>query len=393
MLSQEKVLSLVGRIYDAAADVRLWPAFLEDFADAVDGTTTGLIFYDWSASDAKLDVSVRYDPAYARQYVQHYYSVNPWTQAWKKRWNCAGPETIEAGDENVELALLEKTEFYNDYLLPQSDAHQMGCMLTKTDQTFAAFTCMRRRKTGAFGPDELDLLRLLFPHLQRAVTFRRKVAELEGRYHASLDALDRLPTGVILLDGSGRTVATNREADRVLRQNDGLLASSHGIRASRPDDTQELRGMIAGAARTAKGEGTGAGGLLALTRPSGKRPLTVLVAPVGRNFFATDVKTPSVILFVTDPEHKVESLAGALARLYNLTTAESRVAELLMQGETAVRAAERLGVSHNTARTHLQRIYRKTGTMHQGELVRLLLAGPARLSLSEVTEHLGTCAR
>jgi DNA-binding CsgD family transcriptional regulator len=49
-----------------------------------------------------------------------------------------------------------------------------------------------------------------------------------------------------------------------------------------------------------------------------------------------------------------------------------------MQGEALVRAADRLGISHNTARTHLQRIYRKTGTSHQGELIRLLLSASLR---------------
>jgi DNA-binding CsgD family transcriptional regulator len=178
----------------------------------------------------------------------------------------------------------------------------------------------------------------------------------------------------MLLDERGRIVATNREADRVLRQNDGLSSSSHGIIASRQNNSQELHAMIAGAAKTAEGEDTKAGGLLALPRPSGKRSLTVLVAPVRRNFFTTDVKAPLVILIVTDPENKAENLVGALARLYDLTAAESRVAELLMQGETVVRAAERLGVTHNTARTHLQRIYQKTNTSHQGDLIRVLLS-------------------
>jgi len=165
-----------------------------------------------------------------------------------------------------------------------------------------------------------------------------------------------LPVGVILLHENGRIVATNREADRLLGQNDGLLGNSHGVAAAWQGGSEKLRGLIADAAKTVEGEGTAAGGLMALQRPSGKRPLNVLVAPVGRNVFATDVKTPSVVLFVTDPEKKPQGLTQASARLYNLTASESRLAELLVQGETVVRAAERLGISHNTARTNLQRI-------------------------------------
>ncbi|MGH8336497.1 MAG: hypothetical protein ACRETL_06715, partial [Gammaproteobacteria bacterium] len=40
VLSQERILGLVGRIYDAAADPGLWAAFLDDLAAALNGTMT-----------------------------------------------------------------------------------------------------------------------------------------------------------------------------------------------------------------------------------------------------------------------------------------------------------------------------------------------------------------
>lgn len=88
-----------------------------------------------------------------------------------------------------------------------------------------------------------------------------------------------------------------------------------------------------------------------------------------------------MIVFISDPEAKLQTAPEVLARLYDLTAAESRLAEQLMQGETLVHAAERLGVSHNTARTHLQRIYQKTDTSHQGALVRLLVSSTSQLLL------------
>jgi DNA-binding CsgD family transcriptional regulator len=89
-----------------------------------------------------------------------------------------------------------------------------------------------------------------------------------------------------------------------------------------------------------------------------------------------------VIIFVSDPEQKTQTIPGAFAQAYALTVAESRVAERLMQGETLVQVAERLGVSHNTARTHLQRIYHKTDTSHQGDLIRLLFSSSPQLLLT-----------
>jgi len=379
MLSLESLLGMIGRIYDAAADESLWPAFLEGFASAIDGTATALIFHDMTVTRAKLMISARCDPECQRQYLAYYTAFDPYRSASPARSAGIGPECIYIGAQIIDSNVLRRTEFFNDFSLAHGLVHHFCAPLTHDTRWWSNLACHRPAGKDPFGTDELELLRILFPHLQRAMQFHRRFAELEGRHRASLDALDRLPVGVILLDERGKIIATNCEAERVLRENDGLSGNTHGIRTAWQGETKVLQGMIAGAAKTAGGEGTAAGGLLALSRPSGKQPLTILVAPVGRNAFAADLKTPCVVLFVTDPERKPASLPGALAQLYNLTAAESHLAQLLMRGETVVRAAERLGVSHNTARTHLQRIYQKTGTTHQGGLVRVLLSGTSAL--------------
>lgn len=46
----------------------------------------------------------------------------------------------------------------------------------------------------------------------------------------------------------------------MLRENDDLSANPHGIRTAWRGETEMLPGMIAGAAQTAGGEGTAAGG-------------------------------------------------------------------------------------------------------------------------------------
>jgi DNA-binding CsgD family transcriptional regulator len=209
------------------------------------------------------------------------------------------------------------------------------------------------------------------------------MADLSGCYRASLDALDRLPAGVILVDDHGRILEANRAAKLILSQNDGLRTDKEGLAAATSNQTKELRSRIAAAALTARGKGVSAGGSIAIVRPSGKRPLGVVMMPASVHAFPPDAREPAVMIFVSDPEAKLRTAPEVLARVYDLTAAESRLAEQLMHGESLVHAAERLGVSHNTARTHLQRIYQKTETTHQGDLVRLLLASPANLSLPE----------
>lgn len=379
MLAESRVLRLVGRVYDAAADPELWPAFLEDFADTVGGTSTGILVYDWSVQGANVGgVCVRFDPDSARSYCDHYNAVNPWMKSWKTHLNRAGPESIGTSEERVELGVLEKTEFYNDYLLPQDTIHQLGCFMTRTEKASAGFTCLRSRRTGPFGSAELELLRLLFPHLERGIQFQNKIAELQGKYRASLGALELLPNGVILLDDHGRILEVNCAAREILKQNDGLKIDKKELAASTPDQTKRLRLAIAAAARVAQGISLSASGSIGIHRPSGRRPFALMIMPSPVHAFPPEAERPAVIVFISDPEKKLKTAREVLERIYGLTCAEARLADQLVQGETLVHAAERLEVSHTTVRTHLQRIFEKTNTRHQGDLIRLLLSGIVR---------------
>lgn len=115
---------------------------------------------------------------------------------------------------------------------------------------------------------------------------------------------------------------------------------------------------------------------LSLSRPSQKRPLSVLIAPARRRH---PDSRPSTILFVSDPERAMGGRESILEGLYGLSRAEARLAAGLMQGKSLDETAGELGISIHTGRTHLKRVLSKTSTRRQGELIRLLLAGPATM--------------
>jgi DNA-binding CsgD family transcriptional regulator len=57
---------------------------------------------------------------------------------------------------------------------------------------------------------------------------------------------------------------------------------------------------------------------------------------------------------------------------FGLTPAEARLALHLVTGETLRSAAAKLSISYETARTYLKRIFRKTKTCRQAELVMII---------------------
>jgi DNA-binding CsgD family transcriptional regulator len=59
---------------------------------------------------------------------------------------------------------------------------------------------------------------------------------------------------------------------------------------------------------------------------------------------------------------------------FGLTPAEARLLDILCTGVSIPQAASRLGVARTTARTHLQRIFDKSGVRRQSDLQRLVFA-------------------
>ena len=91
--------------------------------------------------------------------------------------------------------------------------------------------------------------------------------------------------------------------------------------------------------------------------------------PVRRSSLAT---RKVVALFVYDTGERMRLSIDGLKSLYELTEAEARVCDLLYQSRNLPEAAKILGISINTAKTHLNRSFRKVGVQSQAELVRRL---------------------
>jgi DNA-binding CsgD family transcriptional regulator len=75
----------------------------------------------------------------------------------------------------------------------------------------------------------------------------------------------------------------------------------------------------------------------------------------------------------------IDPSAETVQRLFAITAAEARLTLQLLQGRTLAQASEKLGISVETARTHLKHVLAKTGTRRQADLVRLMLNSPAAL--------------
>ncbi len=243
------------------------------------------------------------------------------------------------------------------------------------ESAFALFHIARRRQSGDFGADDVARMGVLAPHVRRAVQMQRRFALAEAE-HASLD---RLPWAIVVVDAAGRLLSCNATGEALLRAGDGLALRRGRLAAAAPKETGALLSAIRQAGVAADGAAQPPAAL-ALPRPSLKRPLEVLVAPLRRTP-ARPGQPAAVALFVSDPERRAEPAVDALRRLYGLSKAEATLAVALVDGSGLGEAAARLGISRATAKTQLQAVFAKTDTRRQAQLVHLLLKGPTALQV------------
>jgi DNA-binding CsgD family transcriptional regulator len=157
----------------------------------------------------------------------------------------------------------------------------------------------------------------------------------------------------------------------MLRAGSGPFLGRDGLRAETPGETRLLRRSIADCAEP-RDELGGTGRRVRLSREN-RAPLTVLVIPHRAGLTWIDVVRPRAVLFITDPEEAAVVRREGLCHDFGLTPAEAGFTREVLKADGLQAAADRLGISLTTARTHLAHVFDKTGTRRQAELVRLIL--------------------
>lgn len=363
---------LVEGIYAAALEPARWPGVLAAIAGAVH--SPGAVLQVHSRADgAVLFAAVGgIEEAALAEYARNWAAHDP-----RLAVGLSGRvgETIDALD-HLDVAGFRDSPIYNEFLGPLGLGATLGAIVHADREIFAAASAQRALRPHGFDAGEKRCFAALVPHLARAVRIGHDLGAAASARRALSAALDRLPRGVLLVDARLGLRFANRYAEEVLAAADGLRVERGALAASAPESTAALRRLVAGAADPTAYGPASAGGCLALARPSLRRPLELLVAPLPPELAPVAAGRAAAALFLVDPERRLELPLDVLRQLYGLTPAEARLAALLGEGLGLPEVAARLGISRETAKTYLRAVFAKTGTRRQAELVRRLLAGP-----------------
>ncbi|MCW5982202.1 MAG: helix-turn-helix transcriptional regulator [Bryobacteraceae bacterium] len=356
---------LIGLIYAAGEDPRRWPEFLESFADRIGGRQTNLLLCDVREPASSLLASVRADPVTNREFHRD------WAGERNPYLTCGHPGMRTSGSVVISEQLIaderkRRTPFYNEFERRHDIEALVGLNIVVRPPVMFSITTHFSRRDGERRGEQIELCRLLMPHLQRSVSLHRLLGDARGRAQAIERALESVNIGVAFVDERGRLLHANGEAERIVRARDAIILRFNRLRGATPDAEDRLRNAIVKACR-------GVGEIVAVERAGGAGYYQVTACPVNPEGPAGRFRAAAVLL-IRDTAKLAAPAGGDLRRLFGLTAAESKVARALLDDSTIAAIAGEFQLSENTIRTHVKNIYSKTGVSKRSALVRLLCA-------------------
>jgi DNA-binding CsgD family transcriptional regulator len=378
MMSEAEILSdLIGTIYGTMLDRALWPDVLRRSAEFVGGAASWLYSKDVvrKAGNRALYWNPRFDVITVPSYFDEYVRIDP-TRIGQVLFEAGEIYSIEDCMPHAEFL---ETRIYKEYARPMGLVDQLAATIDKSAADVPLFAIFRSDEQGLVDAEMRRRMRLIVPHVRRAVLIGNVMDLNATTATAFADTLGGLAAGVFLVDENARIVFANRsgqimlEDGKILRQKDFVLT------AVDPKAGTALPEIIAAA-----GGGDAAVGVSGISLPLSAPPepwlahILPLTSGIMRDAGITYSAVAAVFVHQASPE--TPSAMEIMSKLYRLTPSELRVLAALSEVGGISAAAAVVGISEATVKTHLQRLFGKTGTNRQTDLVKLVAshASPLR---------------
>ena len=360
---------IVSLVYDTVRDPAGWADVFRRFNHVVGANAGGITMRSSSSIEQHW---VGLPQEFNEAYLSHYHQSDPWV--------ASGAQLLRVGEcrnglEFTPRAALARNDFYQVLCRQHDFVEICAAVVEKQDDLLVNIAFFTPTEAGLSGRQR-DLVLRLLPHVRRATAIGIQMAQQRASLADLRMALDVAPFGVFRVDARGRVLARNRQGEALVSMENGLTERSGCLSAQCEEDAQALRRAIARSTGDTN-DASDVPGPVMVHRPSG-RPLTVFCVPSSEGDRGIGPRTATV--FAIDPETDATPPASLLRQLYHLTAAEARLALLVGRGATLQEASNRLETSIHTTRTHLKRIFAKTETRRQSDLVlllaRLFVPGP-----------------
>lgn len=295
-------------------------------------------------------------------WCRRYQSVDPFTSRFLES-SVSSKNDIIVSSEIVRRRNYVRTEFYADFLKPQSVHHVMVAGLSRKSQPIGLFGFHREATAPPFSSVEATKMRLLVPLLSASIQKIEKTENCEERrWIVDRLAADFIDDGVLILDENLSVRYISKTGQTVL----GAADSQSAVATAIPHQIHRACKRFIGK--------------MNLNENDAFPPFEVPGAKLGEKITAYPhlyTRTGGRLRFViylqtADGAQKHGIIQQRQLSRFKLTHRETDVARLVSLGMTNPEIAEQLFISKRTVQNHLRSIYCKVRVRNRTSLVARL---------------------
>jgi DNA-binding CsgD family transcriptional regulator/PAS domain-containing protein len=360
----------VEDIYSAAPDPSLWPQALQAIAESIGGI--GANFF-WRRDDGRfgLVVSTGMDPNSVSEYLEKWWRHDiRGSRAVEHSYFAAG--SLVTDRDVVTDEEMATHPFFTQFLARYGLRWVAATGVSPDPRIDVAISVHGAVTRSPFSDGELARLGHLGTHAERSLRLSIRLLDAEMVKGGLSDALARIGIGVLALDASGRVLLANPVA--VGLRADGVEIGNDRLHIGSGPDRAAFEAGLAALLRRTTADLTDEMKPILVRRKSSDRPLVVYLLPIRTNGNPVEafLAHTRLIVLVVDPQKDDPPDPTLVRDVLGLTLGEARVAALVGAGLAPRVAAQRLGITEETTRTALKRVFSKVGVSRQSELAALL---------------------
>ena len=360
--------AVIQRINDASLDPALWSEVIHDLS-AYLGDRPLMFGVQWLPRGMSFIRTAHLPQIHIETMKSRYADINSNPMMSAALGMMAEHEALSM-EAVLPLSEFEQTDYHKDAVAPMGGlvgdyliAHKL------LPNRFTATILARRPDQPSADAEIVARLEAISPHLGHAMEVMIRLGHLSASYDALDQVLCRLPQAICLCDQGGSLVFANAAMEQTLRADDRLTVRDGYLRAADPEADRKLSALISAALADPE----------AFAEPieigrAGNTALSVAIHPINTGIAETlGLGHARAIIFVNVFDPLRQDLVVALGEHFRLSEKQIRVLRHIVIGRNGPEIAESLGISANTLKTHVSRIYEKTGTRSREDLFRLML--------------------
>ncbi len=358
---------LLVPLHEGMFEMPMWDTFLKRLKQATDCDIASLLIHaPDSSSTIQLSSGSRTPaPRLQQLFDERFNGTEPLqSRSMREGRVYSLDELLEHGEES-------QRSFARDNLYPRDLRHMRSVRLGGPGGLDAWLVLS---SSGNIAPSASALLTALLPHLRVALRVLARLEQEKARASMSADAFSHIDFGWIAVDRRCHVVDMDEQAQRFLGRSAALREGPYGrLTPSSPSIDRQLTALVKSFAESPD------------ARPravnlSQDPWIDILVSPVRVTSLSVGGKAVAVVYFRGDQSSSADR-CQQLIDVFKLTQSEARFAWSIAQGISIADAAEKHGLTIETARNYSKKIYAKTGARGQVDFMRRVLTSVVAITV------------